>query len=201
MIKEYVKNAMLGEVVAGINSIFQNYQIATIMPKREFADFTGFVVLEENSTDELEITAHPVQSGAEISDHAYLKPAMVTTRFMYGVQSGELWDIYTKLRELQEKRELFDVVTGKRDYSNMLLKTLSVNTDKSTENVLSVTADFQQVILAKVETTTLPPKENQKMPNKTGSVQNMGNKNAKKVTDEQSATLERSALFNISRSF
>lgn len=197
--RDYVKNAMLGEIVAGINSIFQNYQVVTIMPRREFGDFTGFVVIEESSTDELEITAHPVQSGAEITDHAYLKPAEVSVRFMYGVQSGELWDIYTKLRELQEKRELFDVVTGKRDYSNMLLQGLTVNTDKTTENVLSVSADFKQVILAKVETTTLPPKENQKIPQKTGSVQNAGNKSAKKISDEQSASLERSALFNIAR--
>ena len=195
--RSYIKNAMLGEIVAGINSIFQNHQVVVATPRREFAGFSGYVTIEESATDELEITAHPVQSGAEITDHSYLKPAEVSVRFMYDTKSGELWDIYEKLRELQEKRELFDVVVGKRSYSNMLLQSLSVSTDKTTENVLSAHANFKQVILAKVEATTLPPKENQKMPRKTASVHNSGNKSAKKVTDEQSATLERSALFSI----
>ncbi len=38
--------------------------------------------LEERHTDETEITEHPVEQGAAIADHAYMKPAMVT--ILYG---------------------------------------------------------------------------------------------------------------------
>ncbi len=190
-------NISLGSLVAVGAGIFQNYAQSIIAPQRRIGEFSGFVVTDETASDELEITEHPVQSGAPISDHAYVRPAELSVKFLYGVQNGDLGELYEKLLELQSARELFSVTTGKRSYSNMLLKGLTQTTDKSTENVLSITADFKQVIVAYVEATEMPPRANQKYAQTTESTANSGQKSAKKVTDEQSAKLERSALYNV----
>lgn len=66
----------------GLNTIL-------ITPKRGFSDITtpdgktipditAQVVIEESHHDELEITDHPVQQGAMISDHAFKRPAELT---------------------------------------------------------------------------------------------------------------------------
>lgn len=187
----------LGSLVATGAGLFFNYAQNIIAPQRRIAEFSGFVVTEETATDSLEITEHPVQKGACIADHAYVKPAEVSVNFMYGVANGDLNEIYQQLLDLQSARELFSVTTGKRTYNDMLLKSLTQTTDKNTENVLSVTAEFRQIIVAEVETTTLPPLENQKYAETTQSTSKVGSKNATKITDEQSAKLERSALYSV----
>ncbi len=190
-------NISLGSLVAVGAGIFQNYAQSIIAPQRRIGEFSGFVVTEETATDDLEITEHPVQSGAPISDHAYVRPAELSVKFLYGVQNGDLGELYNQLLELQSERELFSVTTGKRTYNNMLLKGLTQTTDKNTENVLSITADFKQVIVACVETTAMPPRANQKYAQTTESTATAGQKSAKKVTDEQSAKVERSALYSV----
>jgi hypothetical protein len=63
--------------------------------------------------------------------------------------SDHLKGIYTKMLDLQRTRELFDVHTGKRTYQNMLIKTLSVTTDKNSENTLMVTVVCREIIIAR----------------------------------------------------
>ena len=65
--------------------------------KRSISTFSGYACLEENSTDELEITEHPVQRGANITDHAYLKPSTVTIRFSYAPGTTPLSQLYKAL--------------------------------------------------------------------------------------------------------
>lgn len=43
-----------------------------------FADIIAHAVIEENHNDTLEITDHPIEQGASISDHAFKLPAEVT---------------------------------------------------------------------------------------------------------------------------
>ena len=189
--------SMLGQLVATGAGLFSNYAQNTISPQRKIGEISGFIVTEESAIDELEITEHPVQSGAAITDHAYKKPAEISIRFICGQTAGDLQTVYDELLQLQEKRELFSVTTGKRTYNDMLLKALSVTTDKTTENILSVSADFKQVVLVELQTTTLPPKERQKKPQTTQSTAAVGTKGVSKVNAQQSAQLERSALFSI----
>jgi len=67
-----------------------------------------------------------------------------------GNSKNQVKDIYSKLLVLQESRVPFDVFTGKRSYTNMLLKSLRVDTDRESENTLMVTATLQQVLLVRV---------------------------------------------------
>jgi hypothetical protein len=96
------------------------------------------VVVSEKHTDTLEITEHPVEVGAAIADHAYKKPSEVVMEVGFA-GGGSLLDFasnltatnllglspqqtYQEILDLQASRIPFDVVTGKRLYSNMLIR-------------------------------------------------------------------------------
>jgi len=141
-------------------------------------------VVEEAATDELEITKHPVQDGAQISDHAYIKAADVKIKALFTDDELPLTETYKKLLELQSSRILFDVVTGKRIYKNMLMKSLSSTTDAETENILSVNFSLEEVLIVQVEVTSVPPRAKQAQPARTSGTQNAGSKSAKAVENK-----------------
>lgn len=155
-----------------------------VRPQRRIASFTAMCVVEEVGTDELEITKHPVQEGAQISDHAYVKAADLKIKALFDDELLPLNEIYKKLLELQASRILFDVVTGKRLYKNMLMKSLSQTTDADNENILSVSFSLEEIIIVQVEVTTVPPRAKQANPARTGGTQNAGAKSAKVVENK-----------------
>jgi len=171
----------------------------TIDPKRSIGSIVAHVTLEEMGTDELQITEHPVQLGANITDHAFKKQPDLVIRcgwsnsslggVLNGVQgllsaltggdafgSDYVSGIYNQLLALQESRIPFDVSTGKRLYTNMLMRSLSQTTDEKSEYTLMVTATFKQILIVQTQATTLPPKENQAQPQDTAETADTGNK-------------------------
>lgn len=89
----------------------------SIPPTRSFSGISGYVTIQENTNDTLEITQQPVQQGASISDHAFKKPVSLSIQILFGnnivksiagVQitlpafSQSLSDIYQKLLALQQ---------------------------------------------------------------------------------------------------
>jgi len=135
------------------------------------------VVVEEVHTDTLTITDHPVEQGAEITDHAYKNPAELSMRIGWsksslnlngvigGLVSGSLLsgsirtlrDVYEELLKLQGSRRTFDVSTGKRLYRNMLIRSLSTTTDATTENALIVTVVLRELIVVNTKVAKLKP--------------------------------------------
>lgn len=132
--------------------------------KRKIGTIALDVTLEEDHNDELAITQFPVLSGAVITDHSYKKPMRVTIKGGKGTSKKLDTDtiynptdvpgdeslprkIYNQLLNLQKSREPFTIVTGKRVYNNMLIRSLKVVTNTDTENSLVVTADCQEVII------------------------------------------------------
>jgi hypothetical protein len=167
-------SAQAGFVLAGLSLGLESI---LIKPKRSIGPLQAQVTLEETHTDALEITEQPVEQGANITDHAYKRPAEVTikcgwsnspsrsnlldglvgavTSTITGVQAlvsgnseSQVNQIYQNLLQLQSDRIPFDVYTGKRVYVNMLVKSLVVTTDKESEQALMVTAVLQQIIIA-----------------------------------------------------
>jgi len=156
----------------------QPITLFSIRPARQFADITGFVTLNESATDVLEITQQPVQQGASISDHAFKKPTAFSATYLFKNNLvTSLADIYSSLLELQTSRIPFDIITPKRIYKNMLLQSLGQTTDKRTEDCLSISAGFQEVIIVNVSTTQVP-RSQQKTPGKTGATESAGKKSA-----------------------
>ncbi|ESL56746.1 MULTISPECIES: phage baseplate protein [Klebsiella] len=148
------------------------------------------VVISEKHNDMLEITEHPVEVGAAISDHAYRRPSEVVMQVGFA-GGGSLLDFldttsiglsaglspketYQELLDLQSSRVPFDVVTGKRLYTNMLIRALEVTTDRASENILSAVLTLREVIITSTTTTQVVPKSNMKLGANTSAVQNSG---------------------------
>lgn len=170
-------------------NIFNPSTAATIIPKRSIGAFNATVTIEEIASDTLEITQHPVQQGATVTDHAYLKPANVAIRILFDAADAPLAETYSKLRQLQASREPFDLVTGKRAYKNMLLKSLGQTNDAQTENVLSINAELQEIFVVQVEVTTVPPRKQHANPGKTGATKNAGQKSAQPAPEKNRSAL------------
>lgn len=165
-----------------------------LYPKRNIGGLVANVVVEETHQDDLEITQHPVEKSADITDHAYKLPARCRVRVGYspagssqGGAYGDLPDAgdpvplqtrYEDYLQMQEDRELLEVQTGKRFYENMLIRSIQVVTDADTENALMMSIDLQQVILVETQTVTVPPNSVQKQPKSTATKINTGVKQA-----------------------
>lgn len=154
-----------------------------VRPRRSIGDFTAQVTIEETHQDDMEITDHPVELGAKITDHAFKLPSQLTikcgwsdsptpgnffqslrnavTGTINGVKNirgngpSAVKDVYANFLKLQDDRTLIDVYTGKRVYTDMLVKTLHTQTDIDTENSLILTVTLRQVIIVSTKTLSL----------------------------------------------
>lgn len=161
------------------------------------------VTIEEQHTDELMITDHPVERGSPISDHAYMKPVELQMEIGWSESAGKLNSllgdgfigkliggtpslvlVYEGLRLLQRRAEPLLVSTGKRFYTNMLIQSISVTTDKESENSLMVKIKLRQIIVTKTQETNLLRIEDQATPEVTASVQDAGTVQPQPVTNE-----------------
>lgn len=126
--------------------------------------FDAFFTIQHNR--ELTITESPVQTGANISDHAYMEPKELTMDvgmsevmrkiddYHFGITDGKTRSTtaYSTLTKLQEQRVPCNVVTRFGTYKNMLIETISVNDDNTTANGLKATITFKEILVAVVET-------------------------------------------------
>lgn len=185
----------------------QPLSFLSIPPTRSFAGISGYVTISEGTTDTLEITKHPVQQGASISDHAYKQPVVLSIQMLFSSnRTQNLAAIYQSLLALQQPGpatgpallpagvagpqlqnaapvptiNTFTVTTPKRTYYNMLLASLGCITDKKTENVLGINATFQEVIIVPITTTNVPASQLSNAGSNQGT-QNVGQKSALKV--------------------
>lgn len=132
------------------------------------------VWIEEQHTDTMIITEHPVESGATVSDHAFAKPVEVTIKLGWKEDLPLIQALYTQILDLKNARTLFDIQTGKRLYQDMLIANISVMTDQKSANVLLATVTCKQIIL--VNTQIIYPPENQRNPSSTAQAANNGTK-------------------------
>lgn len=166
-------------------SLSQSPSPVLIRPRRSLGELFPDVVVEESHEDALQVTEHPVEQGASINDHAYRSPAVVTIRGGVSdareAEGGERpsVDFYDKLLELQRAREPFEIITGKRAYSNMLLTRLSVITDVDSETVLAFTAECREVIVVRVGVVAVP-RSRQRNAAKTGGTRDQGQQQPRK---------------------
>jgi hypothetical protein len=162
-----------------VSSLVNPPIFTAILPKRSIGAIYASVTVEETAIDELEITQHPVQEGAAITDHAYKQPVRLSLKVLFDDNADPLAVVYQNLLDLQQSRELIDVVTGKKAYSNMLIRSVSQTTSAQTEHVLSVTVELQEIIIAKVSYVNIPARAKQSQPSKTDSPTDGGRQQAK----------------------
>lgn len=101
------------------------------------------VVLSEAHESTLGITENPIETGAKITDHAYVEPKRLTLDFA----DANAALTYNALVRFQESRVPFTVVTGLYVYSNMLIRSLKAERDDTFSRILKGSADIQEVII------------------------------------------------------
>ncbi|WMT13133.1 phage baseplate protein [Serratia fonticola] len=165
--------------------------------RRRIGAIVPSVVISEKHSDALEITEHPVEIGAPVSDHAFKRPAEVTMELGFagggslidGIDTTRIFnvdtglslgtspaDVYKELLTLQESCVPFDVITGKRTYKNMLIRAIEVTTDKTSENVLMCVLTLREVIISETKKISAADKADMLMGVSTAPVQNTGTK-------------------------
>lgn len=156
-------------------------QLVVFSNPRRIGSIVIDCTLQETATDELEITQHPVQNSANITDHAIVKPCVITFRALWSNSStngngdpGYALDVYNQLLQLQQSREPLQVATGKRNVMTALIKTLAWANDHLTDQALVMDITIQEIILVQTAGTTLAPLANQTNPAGTGGVTNTG---------------------------
>ena len=166
--------------------------------KRHIASIVPDVVIKEVHTDKLTITDHPVQRGSVITDHACMDPEQLEMEFGWSnssfklssllsgkslLETTDLRTIYNQLLGWQESCIPISIGTGKREYTDMLIESLRVQTESSTENVLQVTAFFRKIRLVDTEDRMLAA-ENQANPAETAQVSGSGERQPKAMKGE-----------------
>lgn len=107
-------------------------------------------VISEEHVSEIEITSNPIETGAEVNDHAYVKPKQVTL----DVADSNAALIYNVLVRFQETRIPFFMITGLTLYKNMLIQSIDAHRDKDTARILRATIVLREVVI--VSTGTAP---------------------------------------------
>lgn len=191
--------SILGNILSGTalgvgGSALSSLVQSILVRPRSIAGFIADVTIEERHEDALAITSHPVERGSSISDHAYRQPSKLTIRCGWSNSSMHIADalssgnilglfdpdyvrtVYDNFLALQRSRQLFDVVTGKRTYSNMLIARLVVTTDDKSENSLMMICECQEIIMADTQAVSVPSSANMKSPSINGGTVSAGQK-------------------------
>lgn len=247
----------LGIIVAGAIGSFGS--TAGLRPLRMIGSIVANITLEEKHIDELEITDHPVEQGATITDHAFKRPVELTLRVAWsnspgqpatllGGLSGALTnqltgavqqqitgaafkqiggsalgnlavaqlakvvanplisfgaqvnnqtgkgtstvnDVYQSLLDLQNSRVPFTIFTGKRRYSNMLIKSITTETTKKTENSLECLLRCREVILVSTTVISSVPPSDQTAPQDNQPVADTGTQQAAPIVADPGSVL------------
>jgi hypothetical protein len=124
--------------------------------------FDAYLKMTHTST--LTITDQPVQTGASLTDHAYLQPqelqmdigmSDVAKSFIpgqFGNSSLRSVTAYQVLRQLQALRVPIQIYTRLYTYENMLVEVISAPDDYTTQFGMKCTVTFREILVAQVTT-------------------------------------------------
>ena len=109
------------------------------------------------------ITLNPVQTGASLTDHAYVNPPRLTVEILMSdtMQSFNLgqWadnpsrsiSAYQQLKKLQTQRAVLQIATRLANYDNMLIASIRADESKETRFGMKASVTFVGILRASVE--------------------------------------------------
>ena len=112
---------------------------------------------------ELSITQNPVQTGASISDHAFLVPVRVTAEILmsdamqsfnvgqFGSGPSRSVDAFRTMLSLQATRMPVSIATRLNTYANMLVASVRATEDQQSAFGAHMWVTFEQIIMASVQ--------------------------------------------------
>jgi hypothetical protein len=160
----YIKTYISEEVVVN-NGEPANYVPAggtdeLTVTGRQTVNYFFDAVLKADHQQALRITEHPVQTGANITDHAYIEPAMLVLEIgmsdamdryiagQYRSNPSKSVSAYETLLELQAKRQPLTVTTRLRKYDNMLIQNINSSDNVNSYYGVKAIVVFKQIIIA-----------------------------------------------------
>lgn len=137
-------------------------KVTTMIVSPTYGRFVFDAVFSTDHSANLTATQHPVQTGASVSDHAFMEPDEVSveigmTDTAASVSGGASRSVnaYTQLRAIMELREPVTLITRLKTYRNMLITSISAPDDYKTMNALRASIYFQQINMVSVSTVTV----------------------------------------------
>ena len=135
-----------------------------IYAKTNVAGYFFDAVLRVDHTSKLNITEHPIESGANVSDHAFLEPAELVMEIgmsdsAKSIVSGQFSSsksrsvtAFNLLKELQSQRMPLQIHTRLCNYKNMLIESIVVPDDYKTLYSLKATVTFREIMIVSTKT-------------------------------------------------
>lgn len=144
-------------------------------------------LVSESHTSELEITSNPIETGAEVNDHAVVKPKEIVLDIGHKSAAAA----YMALMAFQETRVPFVMVTGLNVYSNMLIQNITADRDQSFSRVLRAKVTLREVII--VPTGAAPAEGGKSSTGKAGGKKSRTATKPDKATANNAKTADRAA--------
>lgn len=125
-------------------------------------------VLSESHGGTNEITKHPVETGADITDHIRRQPETLAltgvisnTPLVFLASLTEKPDRaergYQALKKIKDDGTLVRVLTTLREYDNMVIQSMTVNRDVQTGNIVKADLQLVEIFTAEsIDATTNP---------------------------------------------
>lgn len=134
----------------------------------EYGTFWYFdAVLHLNHLQTQRVTQHPIQSGANISDHSYAMPAQLVMEIgmsdvmdsyvpgQWGTYSGKAFTksalAYQQILDWKNNGAPLNITTRLDTYYNMVVASISAPDDSRTLHGLRCTVTFQQIFVAELK--------------------------------------------------
>jgi hypothetical protein len=129
--------------------------VALVPIQRSIGGIIAYTTVRETMRDDMTITEHPVENGANISDHAYKMPSEIEIEVGWPGTAGQPADFYNRLRGLQSQRQPFDVYTDRRVYHNMLVAGIATVTEQRTAYSFMALVRCRQINLVSTQSTVV----------------------------------------------
>lgn len=169
----------IGTALATSNAIQAQKAVkALIVPTYLEEDDSGAIthyffdaVLSTTHITRREITSHPVQYRASLTDHSYQLPAEVSldigmsdamdtwyytspsgiaNEFDYGTGNGKSVKAYQKFVSLQMKGTPFNLYTKLKTYSNMVIASITATDDYKTNQALRCRIELREIFIGEL---------------------------------------------------
>jgi len=166
--------------------------------------FDAYLLIDHESR--LTITDHPVEEGANITDHSFVEPSALSMEIGMSDVCSSLVDgqfaqkptrsisAYDTLKQLQSDRIPIEITTRLKVYKNMLVETITTAEDFKLAHGLRATVMFREIIVVSTATVALPNRSSA-APHKTGAT----NRGTTQPTEDNRSALRRAGdAFGIS---
>lgn len=117
-------------------------------------------VLKVDHSSKITLTKHPVEGGADITDHAYMEPCELSLEIgMSDAESGRRGgggsrsvSAFQSLMKMQSRLKPVKVVTRLKTYSNMMISAIMSPDDFTTAHGLRATVLLEEIMTARTKT-------------------------------------------------